>query len=433
MSQTQIPAGSALARKAFGVALFARTISAPGFAKNLTGEAPQQAAAEAKLKLQTVADMPFVRVTDLSKSQGDAVSVDLIDTVTGKPIMGDRNAEGMGDQLATSSMDIKIDLTTKVVDAGGKMAQQRTVHKLRGLAMAQLAGYFPRLKDQLSIVHLAGSRGTMTGKDWVVPVSTDVDYGDIMINPVLAPTYNRHYVVDTSSAGNLVQGGQQLGAIDSTDLWTLDHVDALSVLLDDMDFPIQPVKFPDDPAANDDPIKGILFLTPRQWNQLKTNASGAINNWRTMLQNAWARKTYGTKHPLFSGEPGMWNGILIRQMPRWSVRHMPGDSTNIITAANQYTATESAQVVNGALTAGFAVDRALLVGAQALADVYGKNAASGYYFSWHERPYNFERALEVAGDAMGGMSKLRFKLKDQLGNSVPTDNGVIVIDSSVKL
>jgi hypothetical protein len=31
------------------------------------------------------------------------------------------------------------------------------------------------------------------------------------------------------------------------------------------------------------------------------------------------------------------------------------------------------------------------------------------------------------------MSKLRFKLKDSLGNSVPTDNGCIVIDSAVRL
>lgn len=434
MSQTNVPVGSALARKLFGTALFARVIASPGFSKNLTGDAPKQADAEAKLKGQTTPDMPVVRVTDLSKTQGDAVTVDLFDSITGKPLIGDRNAEGMGEKLSSSTQEIRIDLLTKVVDAGGKMSQQRTVHNLRGIAMAQLAGWFPRFKDQAAIIHLAGARGSHAGKDWVLPLASDADFADIMINTVKAPTYNRHLVVDSASAGNLIQGGQQLASIDSTDIWSLDHVDALSTMLDDMEFPMQPVRISDDPAANDEPIKGILYLSPRQWNQLKTNASGATNNWRTMLQNAWARKSYGSKHPLFSGEPGLWNGILIRQMPRWTCRFLPSESTNIITAANRYTATESAQTVNGSLTSGYGVERAIFLGAQALADVYGKNASSGYYFSWQERKYNFERNLEVAGDMMGGMSKLRFNLTNNTtGLSEPTDNGVLVIDSAVKL
>lgn len=129
----------------------------------------------------------------------------------------------------------------------------------------------------------------------------------------------------------------------------------------------------------------------------------------------------------------MWNGILIRQMPRFTIRFAAGESTQIITAANRYSATESAQAVNAGLTAGFGVERALLLGAQALATVYGKNKTSDYHFSWLERKYNFERALEVAADSMGGMAKLRFSFKDGAGNIEPTDNGVIVIDSAVRL
>ena len=49
MSQTQVPAGSALARKLYSVALFAQTQKANGFTKNLTGNAPKQADAESKI------------------------------------------------------------------------------------------------------------------------------------------------------------------------------------------------------------------------------------------------------------------------------------------------------------------------------------------------------------------------------------------------
>lgn len=48
MSQTNVPVGSPLARKVFGAALFARTQRQPSLMNNLTGPAPQQAAAEAK-------------------------------------------------------------------------------------------------------------------------------------------------------------------------------------------------------------------------------------------------------------------------------------------------------------------------------------------------------------------------------------------------
>ena len=428
MAQTNIPAGSPLARKVFGAALFARVIQAPSWLNGITGKAPKQAQAEAKLKGQTSADMPVVRVTDLSKTAGDTVSVDCFDTISGKPLMGDTDAEGRGEKLTSSSMDISIDLTTKVVDAGGKMGQQRTLHNLRGIAMAQLAGYFPRLTNQIAMVHLAGARGSMTGKDWIVPKDTDADFNDIVVNTVKAPTYNRHYVINGTT---LVQGGQQLGSIDSTDVWTLDAIDELSLLLDDMDIPLQYVKVPDDPAADDDPIKGILYLTPRQWNQIKTNAGGTSNNWRTFLQNAWNRKSYGSKHPLFSGEPGLWNGILVRQLPRYTIRFNPGDTTKIITAANRYTATESDQTINASLGSGQAVERAILLGAQALGYVFGRNQTSDYYFSWLERRYNFNRGLEVGGECMGGMSKIRFSFDDGQGNKEPTDNGVIVIDSAV--
>lgn len=426
MAQTTVPAGSALARKLYSVALFAQTQKAPGFSKNLTGPAPKTGDAESKMKAQSSPDMPIIRVTDLSKTAGDAVSVDAFNIVGGKPLMGDTNAEGRGERLTSSSMDVSIDLMTKVVDAGGKMAQQRTVHDLRSLGMAQMVSYFSRVQDQLALVHAAGARGNQTGNDWIVPLASDTDFSSICVNSVKAPTYNRHYVVD---GAGLVQGGVNVtdGTIATTDVLKLSHIDALRTLIDEMEFPLQPVKIADDPAAADEPM-WVLYVSPRQWSSLLTEASGI----RSFQQNAWNRASYGSKHPLFKGEVGMWNGILVKKMSR-AIRFAEGDAYRYVAAADAATATETAGVVNytGTVTTS-AIDRAILLGGQALANVYGRNKTSDYYFSWYENTYNFERNMEIAGDVMGGMSKLRFNY-DVNGVATPTDQGVIALDCSVLL
>jgi len=426
MAQTNVPSGSALARKEFSAAIFAKTISAPSFDNNITGTSPKQSDAEAKLKGQTSKDMPIVRVKDLFKGAGDTVSVDAFDIVTGKPIMGDRNAEGRGVKLSSSSMDIKLDNSTFVVDSGGKMSQQRTPIQLRGIAMASMQGYFPRMFSQAAVIHLSGARGSLQRREWPIPLATDADFADIMVNTVKAPTYNRHLVIN---GPGFTKGGLQLGSIISTDTWTLNHIDELALFVTDHVMPLQNVKLADDPAADDDPIKGILYLTERQWAQISTSSE-----YKTALQTAWARKSYGTKHPLFSGEPIMKNGILIRKLPAGlGTRFAISESTKVITVANRYTATETDQAVNGSLTAGYGVERAILIGAQALGKVFGNSNGTEAGISWLENKYNFERNLEIAGDTLYGMAKLRFSYEDGLGNIEPTDNGVVVIDTAVKL
>ena len=426
MAQTSIPVGSALAKKVFDAALFATTQRSPTLMKNITGPAPKQADAEKKLKGQTSPDMPVVRVTDLTKTAGDVVSVDLFNIIGAKVLVGDVNAEGKGEKLTYNSFDSRIDLFTKVIDVGGRMAQQRTGWQLRGIGLAALAGYMPRFETQQCLTHLAGARGFQQGVDWVVPLASDVDFAAIMVNAVKAPTFNRHFV---ANAATMTQGGQQLGSIASTDVFKLEHLDGLRALIDDMDMPLQPIQISDDPAAQDEPL--YLFLaSPRQYQSLLTNTSGAVL--RTFHQNAWTRASYGSKHPLFRGEVGIWNGILVKKQSR-SIRFNPGDSAQIITSANKLTATESAQTVNAGLGAGKAVDRGILLGAQALVNIYGRNQGSDYYYALHERLYNFDRNYEAAADSMNGKAKVRFSIPDGAGNNEPTDLNVLILDTAVSL
>lgn len=424
MSGTTIKTADSVTVKKFSVALFATCVRTPNEMKNLTGEAPQQSQAEAKMKGQTSPGMPIVRVTDLSSSAGDRVSIDLFNIIGGKPIMGDRNASGRGEKLTFNSMEIIIDQYTKVVDTGGKMTKKRTVHNLRSLAMATLAGYMPRLESQLCMVHMAGARGSQVGVDWVVPLSSDADFAEICVNAVKAPTYNRHFVINS---GGLTQGGAQLGSISSTDVWTFQHLDLLRIFLDDLEFPMQPVKIADDPAAADEPMH-VLMVSPRVYAQFLSQSSGI----RAFQQNAWNRASYGSKHPLFKGEVGMWNNILVKKMSR-TIRFAISENTQVITSANEATATETVQAINGSLTAGYAVERALLLGAQALANVYGLNQGSDFHFEYMEDTYDFDRKLEIAAAGMGGKSKVRFNIPNSVGSTTPTDHGVCVIDAAVKL
>jgi N4-gp56 family major capsid protein len=434
MSQTAVLKGDALARKLYSVALFAQTQRLPGFGRMLTGPVADAGQALSKIKGQSVPDMPIVRVTDLSKTAGDTVSVDLFGVIGGKPISGDQIAEGRGEKLTSSSMDININLMTKAVDAGGKMSQQRTLQDLRTIAMAQLTNYFARLDDQSSLVHMAGARGFQSQNDWVVPLAADADFSDVMVNTVKAPTFNRHFVANgaaLSAGGVRASSG---GSIATTDLMRLELVDAIRTYIDELEYPLQPVRIADDPAAADDPM-WVMFVSPRQYSALLTQASGTTI--RTFQQNAWNRASYGSKHPLFRGEVGMWNGILVKKLNRAIRFYSPatalGSAYNYIAAgANAITATETQSTIAAAITSGFAVDRALVLGAQALGNVYGKNKSSDYFFSWLERRYNFERNLEVAGDCMGGKAKLRFNY-DESGVATPTDHGVIALDTVVAL
>lgn len=425
MSQSQVQKGDPIAIKLFSVALFTETQRMPGFSRNMTGPAPTAQDAMAKMKGQTSADMPVVRVTDLSKTSGDRITVDMFNLIGGSPLMGDRNAEGRGEKLTRSTMEIGIDLTTKVVDAGGKMAQQRTIHQLREIGMAQLVSYFSRLDDQGTLVHMAGERGTQSGIDWVVPLASADEFSEVLVNEVRAPTWGRHYVL---SGSDMLKGGQHLANLATTDLWTLDHIDAIRGILDEMEFPLQSVKLADDPAAADEPM-WVLYLTPAQYSSILTQ--GSDKSIRSFHQNAFNRASYGSKHPLFRGEVGMWNGILVRKATR-SIRMPGGYVTKIVTQQNRATAAETSQPVSAAMTNGFFAERAILVGAQALGNVYGKNKSSDYHFSWLERKYNFERHTEMAGDCMGGKAKLRFSYTDPDGTKVPTDHGVMVFDSAAK-
>jgi N4-gp56 family major capsid protein len=404
---TNIPIGSALARKVYSVGLFTRVQHAPGFMNLISGEMPKEGSFAAKAKGQTSPDYPIVKAGDLAKGAGDTVSIDLFNILQGKPTMGDKRIEGRMMQLTYSSMDVRIDQVRGGADSGGKMTQKRTVHNLRNISMAGLQAWMQRLEDQSALVHLAGARGTQQTTDWVVPLQSDSDFAEIMVNTVKAPTKNRYF------AANDATGPDDIG---TNDALTLQDIDRIVAQLRESPSVLQSVKIKGDDRAWNDPL-WVMFVTERQWLYLQSRTSQTT--WRTAIQNAFERKSSGVKHPLFDAyETIMWNGVLIKRMNRYAIRFAAGDSVIKDTGgADGLTYTEST------VATAQPVDRAIIVGAQALAKAYG-SSASDYFYDWSEEKVDHGNSVETVAAAMTGSAKIRFKI-----DGADTDFGVAVVDS----
>lgn len=425
MSGTSVPSGSTLALPQHSNAVTAQIIRAPGNLSALTGPAPKtQDQAEQNLKLQTNPGMPFVRITDLSVDpKGDTVYVDAFDVTGGKPIMGDRNAEGQGKPLTSSSFPVKIDLATHNVDAGGKMARQRTRWELRRIAKAEIAAYFPRLIWQRCITHLFGMRGSQTGQSWDVPLDTDDDFLEIMINAVKAPTRNRHLVLDDTNG--LVIGGELVNSLASADVWKLKQLDNLALILEAIETKIPVPRVVGDEQATDSPLKGILMMPPASYNSLITDVSSSTSNLRAFQAAVEQRQKWAPDSAVFRGECGIWRGVLVKKMEHTIYRDA-GQAVKYVAAADKLTATESSTTV-AAIGAGFQMERCVLMGAQALARAEGASNSS-VQAAIIENTYNAGRNYEYLGEFMGGEAKFRFKFPNAAGEKEPTDN-VFVIDA----
>ena len=424
MGDTVIPYGSPQAVQVQSAGLFAASMQRPTMLNRLTGKLPQQSDAEGSLRFQSGNELPVVRCMDLSKAAGDEVTFDLINPIGGKPIMGEAYAEGQGDRMDFSQDSLRINQTRKPISAGGKMTQQRTPHQLRSLARALGHNYMTRLEDQLKLVHLAGARGFANDIEWAVPKADDPDFASIVVNPIKAPTRNRHWMSTGSGIEKIAASGNEI-SIASTDVMNIDLVDALRTKLDSMPLPPPPVRFEGDQMSQDAPMR-VLLCSSEQYTSLVRST-----NFRTWQANAMARASMAKNNPLFMGEAGLWNGILIVKMPK-PIRFYAGDSLRWCPSAtsNAETATD---LVPAAFGTSYAVDRALLLGGQALAEAYGKARQTGNPYFWSEKELDHGDKLEVLIGMIAGTSKIQFLIDQGAGAKEYTDFGVMAIDTAVAL
>ena len=397
----------AQAAKAFGAALFTNTRRKNSFVNMLTGAAPQSAKKDMNHgKSQTEKGAPIVMINDLASQAGDAVEMDLFHNLNGAPVMGDQKLEGRGEDLSKTTFELNIDQGRKMVDSGGKMSQKRTKHNLLATAKTLLGNYFNDLQDEIVTYHLAGARGSFEGDGIIVPKDDHDAFNEIMVNKVQAPTYDRH-----------VFGGDATSfeTIDAADIMTLDKLNDLALMLEEQANPIKQIQFEADQMANESPFY-LLFVTPRQMEDLRKSAGD--KGIRELQANAMTRKQ-GFTHTIFSGDTLMWRNILVRTY-RKPVRFYAGEQVAV--SNNDKLATTSLK------TAGTNIDRAILLGGQALANAYG-GSGSGSHFAMTTEKTDHGNGRETAIAWMNGCKKVRFAEK----NGRMNDYGVMVLDTAVSL
>lgn len=420
---TSLPYGSPQAIQIQSAGLFAASMQRNTTLNRLTGKLPTQADAERNLRTQSSNNYPIVVCKDLQKTAGDEITFDLINHLGGKPIMGGANAEGLGEAMSFSQDSLRINQSRKPISAGDTMTQQRTKWQLRSLARTLGEAYMNRLMDQLCLVHMAGARGFHNNIEWAVPLSSDADFAKICVNAVKAPTKNRHYMSTGSGIEHIAASGNEI-SLATTDVLNADVVDGVRTLLDSMPLPPSPIIFDGDKMASDAPLRVLLVSSENYTSFVQST------NFRTLQANAMARSQQAGNNPLFQGEAGLWNGILIVKMPK-PIRFYAGDAINYCASYTSETETTT-DLVPAAFGTSYAVDRSILLGGQALASAFGKNNKTGNPFFWSEKELDHGDKLEVLIGMINGMSKIRF-LIDHGDEEQYTDNGIIAIDSAVKI
>ncbi|WGY45233.1 DUF4043 family protein [Vibrio sp. ABG19] len=386
-------------------ALFKATLRNRSFTNMLTENSTMNVTTNKKGNEQTSPHAPIVRVSDLGSSNGDEVEMQIVHSLTKKPTMGDRRITGRGEGLEFADFALKIDQGRHQVDSGGKMSQQRTRHQLRKLARTLMPDYVCTLQDQITTAHLAGARGNYISDDIILPLDSDSEFSEIMVNDVLPPTYDRHFFGGDATS---------FEGLDSADIFSIETLDNLNLYLEEMSHPLQPIRFADDKMAGDEPFY-LLNVTPRQWADFYSSSSG--KDWQNLTANALSRSR-DFNHPVFRGDCAMRGNILVRKYKGMPVRFNTGSTVDV---SNNDKAATIAQK-----TAGTTIDRAILLGGQALAYAWGKTQG-GQEFRYHEEQVDAGNRTEVTVYWMNGSKKIRFKDKTGRVN----DHGVIALDTAV--
>ncbi len=421
MSKTNTAYGGKMNMVTQAVGLFATHMNRNSTLNLLSGKMPAgEAGAEATLRKQTTSHMPIVRVQDLGKGKGDEVTFNLLNPVGGYPIMGSAYAEGRGVGMSLSEDKLRVNQARFPIDLGNVMSQIRSPADLRKLGKPLAQSQMDAYCDQSLLVHMAGARGYHDNIEWRVPTDTHEKFNEIMVNKVKAPTKNRHFFADGGGISSVrVNAGE--AAFATTDMFTMDTVDSMKTFLDEMALPPPIVKFEGDVAAEDSPLR-VWLVSPSQYNKFSTQPG-----FRAFQGAALVRAGQAKQHPLFLGEVGLWNGFLIRKMPR-PIRFYAGDTIKY--CADFTSETESGIKVPASFGEKFAVDRSIILGGQAVAEALAASDKSGVPFFWSEKEMDHGDKWELLIGSIRGVSKIRFDVNTGTRQEF-TDYGVTVVDTAV--
>lgn len=424
-TKTNVPASAADKQRVLAAGLFAQSMQRNSTMGRLSGPMPKgEAAAGEVVRKQTSTDLPIVKTMDLSRGKGDEVEFQFLQPVGAYPIMGSETAEGKGTGLSYDTARVRVNQARFPVDLGDTMTTIRSAVDFRRLGRPVAQSLMDSYMDQSLLVHMAGARGFHDNIEWRIPVASHAKFAAMAVNPVKAPTKNRHFIADgTNGIIPFALSGADVD-IATTDVLSMDVVDAIRTTMESIALPPPAVKIPGDVVAEDSPLR-VLLVSPAQYHSFAQDPS-----FRQFQANALARASKAKQHPLFLGECGLWNGVLIMKMPK-PIRFYAGDAISYCTS---HTAeTEATATVPAGFGTTHAIDRAILLGGQAIAQAFAASGHGGMPFFWKEKEFDHDDKMELLIGAIQGISKVRW-LVDQ-GNGVKhyTDHGIVAIDTAVPI
>ena len=427
-TKSTVAAGSPNAMFVQAAGLFAQSMQRNSTFGRMSGPMPKgESRAAEVVRKQTSTDMPIVKTVDLSRGKGDEVEFHFLQPVGAYAIMGSRMAEGKGTGLSYDKARVRVNQARFPVDLGDTMTGLRSAVDYRRVGRPVAQSLMDSYLDQSLLVHMAGARGFHDNIEWRIPVASHPEFNDMVVNPVLAPTKNRHFIADGGAGGNgiipfTVNAGEV--ALQSTDVLDMAVVDAIRTTMESIALPPPAIKLPGDKVAEDSPLR-MLLVSPAQY-----HAFAADKDFRQFQAAALARAAKANNHPLFLGEVGLWNGVLIAKMPK-PIRFYAGDAIKY--CASDTSDTESTCVVPAAFGTTHAVDRAILLGGQAIAQAFAASGHGGMPFFWKEKDFDHGDKMELLIGAIQGISKVRWMVDQGNGTKHFTDHGVVAIDTAVKI
>lgn len=376
------------------------------------------------IRKQSSADFPIVKCMDLSRGTGDEVEFHFVQPSKMRPTMGSRMVEGKGKGLAYDKARTRVDQARIPVKLGDTMTNIRSAVDFTRLARPVAQSHANAYIDQSILTHLAGARGFHDNIEWRVPTEDDPDFAEMLVNPVKAPTKNRHFMADGSNGIKAFTVTSGEAALATTDDLDMTVVDSIRTMIESIALPPPAVKIPGDIASEDEPLRALL-LSPAQY-----HAFAQDDAFRKFQVAALNRASNAKRHPLFLGEAGLWNGILLLKQPK-PVRFYAGNTIRY--CASNTSETESTCVVPSSFGTTHAVDRAILLGGQSLMQAFAASGLSGMPFFWNEETFDHKDKRELMIGVIQGLQKVRFAVNQGDGTKHWTDIGAMAIDTVVKL
>lgn len=325
---------------------------------------------------------PIQQLDELESGAGDEVTVDLLMPMSMEPRIGDQSLDGHEQDLKYYTDKMRIDQVRGGVNAGGRMTQKRTLRNLRKDAKRVMKDWWVRLMDELYFIYLSGT----TGNGLSTPLVPSTN-GIFNINALTAP-----------DAQHLMYGGSatSLASITTSDGMTLRLVDRAVAKAETMggdgSDELSMVK-----CNIDGTQTYVLVMHTYQFDAMKSNT--ATGQWLDIQKAAAAAQGQG--NPIFKGNVGDYNGVLMHKHRNVIRRSDAGAGANLPAA------------------------RALFLGAQAGVVAYGENGG-GTRYKWTEEVKDHGNQVAIGSYATMGIKKSTYKSKD---NAVTRDFGVIAMDT----